>query len=71
MYPTGKLVADVPNDPVPVTKSIETLSEPWLAAARSTNVSLLKTPTATETGARSSAKLVALPNDACTITKEY
>ena len=48
--------------PVPVPKSIETLSEPKIATAKSNLVSPLKSPTATEFGKDPTAKLVALPN---------
>ncbi len=48
-FPIAKL-AGVPNEPVPVPKSIETLLEPPLAVARSKNVSPLKSPTAIESG---------------------
>ena len=60
--PTAKLVA-VPNEPVPLPKSIETLLEPALTTAISKNVSPLKSPTATEDGEVPTAKLVAgVPN---------
>ena len=60
--PTAKLVA-VPNEPVPLPKSIETLLEFRLAIARSKIVSPLKSPTATENGESPTAKLVAgVPN---------
>ena len=60
--PTAKLVA-VPNEPVPLPKSIETLLEPTLATARSKNVSPLKSPTATDNGPAPTPKLVAVPNE--------
>ena len=56
--PTAKLVA-VPNEPVPLPKSIETLLESKLVTARSKSVSPLKSPTATERGADPTVKLVA------------
>ena len=45
-------------------KSIETLLEPKLVAAKSKNVSPLKSPTATEIGPVPAPKLVAVPNNA-------
>ena len=67
--PTAKLVAGVPNEPVPLPKSIETLLELMLATARSKNVSPLKSPTATERGRISYWKVSCwCTKRACTIT---
>ena len=52
----------VPNEPLPLPKSIETLSETLLATAKSNTVSSLKSPTATERGEDPTAKLVAVLN---------
>src|SRR5918995_1748846 len=58
--PTPKLTAGVStNVPLPFPKSMETLSETWLATARSRIVSLLKSPTATEIGSSPTPKLTA------------
>src|SRR5918994_176412 len=58
--PTPKLTAGVTNNvPLPFPKSMETLSETWLATARSRIVSLLKSPTATEIGSSPTPKLTA------------
>src|ERR671911_367180 len=58
--PAPKLTAGVTNNvPLPFPKSMETLSETWLATARSRIVSLLKSPTATENGSSPTPKLTA------------
>src|SRR5918994_830583 len=58
--PAPKLTAGVStNVPLPFPKSMETLSETWLATARSRIVSLLKSPTATEIGSSPTPKLTA------------
>ena len=68
--PTAKLVAGVPNEPVPLPKSIETLLEPTLATAKSKIVSPLKSPTATERGRSPTGKLVAgVPNEPVPLPK--
>ena len=66
--PTAKLVAGVPNEPVPLPKSIETLLELVLATAKSKIVSPLKSPTATELWSRSYWKVSCCTKQACTIT---
>src|SRR5918994_2049188 len=58
--PTPKLTAGVStNVLLPFPKSMETLSETWLATARSKMVSLLKSPTATDLGSSPTPKLTA------------
>src|ERR671912_1558907 len=58
--PAPKLTAGVTNNvPLPFPKSMETLSETWLATARSRIVSLLKSPTATDLGSSPTPKLTA------------
>ena len=53
------MTADVTKVPLPIPKSMETLFEPTLATARSSIVSLLKLPTATEDGPSPAPKLTA------------
>ena len=66
--PAPKLVAGVPNKPVPLPKRIETLLEKMLCTAISKNVSMLKSPTATELWARSYSKVSCCTKQACTST---